>query len=124
MSTLTHEIQEIINDVGEDVFTNALQGTTFQAESTSRAEAVHWVLSRITSHRRPGYMADCIALATGMYERENITQTDIARRHGFTRANVSRTVTHIQEQLAIKPHSGNKSESARESYRKTNQRTP
>ena len=123
---LAEEIQEIINDVGMELFANALEQTTFRGvnkNENANREALTWIVSKITASRRPAMIADCIALAAGIYDRQNVTQTDIARRHAVTRANISREVLEVQADLGLQKCACNKSEKAQQTYKRTNSRT-
>jgi hypothetical protein len=121
---LAEELQEIIDAVGIENFRAALLQTTFPETESGKTvnEQLRWVISKISASQKPALMADCIALASGIYEREGHTQTSIAAIHRVSRSAISASVLRIQETLDLPPTLNNKSLKARERYRVTNSR--
>lgn len=62
---------------------------------------------------------ECVAIATGLSAYQGETMTDVARRHGITRAAVSKRCVDIVERLGLPPSRAMRSEQARKTYRKS-----
>lgn len=61
---------------------------------------------------------ECLAVALGLSAYNGETMTDIAKRHGITRAAVSKRCVDITERLNLTPSRAMRSEKARKIYRK------
>ena len=79
-------------------------------------DVVRRVLAEVISHDNARLTAECIALASGFsYERSSMT--DIAKRHGITRAAISKRCVELTEMLDLRPSRAMRSLTARKSYR-------
>ncbi len=66
--------------------------------------------------------ADCLAFVCGICFRQGKSGTDLAKKHGVSRAAFSKRAVELSERLGIVPSSNMKREEAREQYRLTNRR--
>jgi hypothetical protein len=84
------------------------------------AEAVHdairRVLGEVISHDNARLTAECIALVSGL-SYTGSSMTEIAERHGITRAAVSKRCVELTELLDLKPSRAMRSLTARNRYR-------
>jgi hypothetical protein len=60
---------------------------------------------------------DCLSIALGMRVYEGDSMTKIAKRHGISRAAVSKRCVDITERLKLPPSRAMRSENARKTYR-------
>jgi hypothetical protein len=60
---------------------------------------------------------DCLSIALGLRVYEGDSMTKIAKRHGITRAAVSKRCVDITEKLKLPPSRAMRSEKARKTYR-------
>jgi hypothetical protein len=90
------------------------------AASACDAEAVHdairRVLGEVLSHDNARLTAECIALVSGL-SYTGSSMTEIAARHGITRAAVSKRCVELTELLDLKPSRAMRSLTARRRYR-------
>ena len=124
-SRIDEDLCDIIKSYGEQTFMAAIMrhpiaDTFFSHASPNQMKAVIWVLIEIISSDRPRLTAECIALATGMLSDESITMTQVAKRHGMTKANVSRRVLKLSDKLKMTPSTAMKTRKQRATYRLTN----
>jgi hypothetical protein len=61
---------------------------------------------------------ECLAVALGLSAYDGETMTDIAKRHGITRAAVSKRCVDITERLNLPPSRAMRSTRARRIYQK------
>jgi hypothetical protein len=74
------------------------------------------VLGEVLNHSNARLTAECIALVSGLiYSGDSMT--DIAQRHGVTRAAVSKRCVELTELLNLRPSRAMRSLTARKSYR-------
>jgi len=90
------------------------------AEVTCDTESV-WaalrrVLGEVLSHDNARLTAECIALVSGL-SYTGSSMTEIAKRHGITRAAVSKRCVELTELLDLKPSRAMRSLTARKRYR-------
>jgi len=79
-------------------------------------DAVRRVLGEILCHDNARLTAECIALVSGLsYQGDSMT--DIAKRHGITRAAVSKRCVELTELLDLRPSRAMRSLTARDRYR-------
>jgi hypothetical protein len=86
------------------------------ADSEQVWDAVRRVLGEILSHDNARLTAECIALASGL-SYTGSSMTDIAQRHGITRAAVSKRCVELTELLDLRPSRAMRSLTARTRYR-------
>ena len=90
------------------------------AAAATDAEAI-WatvrrVLGEVLNHGNARLTAECIALVSGL-GYDGATMTEIAKRHGITRAAVSKRCVELTELLDLRPSRAMRSLTARKSYR-------
>jgi hypothetical protein len=89
--------------------------------SVSDPEDIHDVLRRLigelTDQNNSRLSLDCLALVTGL-SYQGLSMTEIATRHGVTRAAVSKRCVELTIALRLKPSRAMRSLLARSSYRK------
>lgn len=74
------------------------------------------VLGEVLNHDNARLTAECIALVSGLiYSGDSMT--DIAKRHGISRAAVSKRCVELTELLNLRPSRAMRSLTARKSYR-------
>ena len=79
-------------------------------------DAVRRVLGEILCHDNARLTAECIALVSGL-SYTGSSMTEIAERHGITRAAVSKRCVELTELLDLKPSRAMRSLTARKRYR-------
>ena len=79
-------------------------------------DAVRRVLGEILIHDNSRLTTECIALASGL-SYTGCSETEIAKRHGITRAAVSKRCVELTELLGLRPSRAMRSLTARKSYR-------
>jgi hypothetical protein len=79
-------------------------------------EALQKLIAELIVDRNPALAIECLALTTGIAYEGN-SMIAIAKRHGLTRAAVSKRCIELSERLGVKNPRPMKSESAREIYR-------
>ncbi len=94
--------------------TGALRGIIRDNEA-AWSTARH-VLGEVLNHANARLTAECIALVSGLiYSGDSMT--DIAKRHGISRAAVSKRCVELTELLNLRPSRAMRSLTARKSYR-------
>ena len=79
-------------------------------------DTVRRVLGEVLSHANARLTAECIALVSGMsYAGDSMTE--IAKRHGISRAAVSKRCVELTELLGLRPSRAMRSLTARKAYR-------
>lgn len=73
------------------------------------------LIGELASDKNPGLTMDCATLVAGLSYKGN-SMTDIARRHGITRAAVSKRCIEMTDALKIRPNRAMRSGHAREAY--------
>jgi len=79
-------------------------------------DVVRKVIAEVISHANARLTAECIALASG-FSYTGSSETEIAQRHGITRAAVSKRCVELTELLDLRPSRAMRSLTARKSYR-------
>ena len=79
-------------------------------------DTVRRVLGEVLSHGNARLTAECIALVSGL-SYTGSSMTEIAQRHGITRAAVSKRCVELTELLDLRPSRAMRSLTARKSYR-------
>ena len=87
---------------------------SFDAEAIH--QAIRRVLGEVISHGNARLTAECIALVSGL-SYTGCSMTEIARRHGITRAAVSKRCVELTELLDLPPSRAMRSLTARQRYR-------
>jgi transposase-like protein len=78
-------------------------------------EVIRKFLHELARQRNPSLTIECYMLVTGVaYSGDSMT--DIARRHGLTRAAVSKRCIELADMLGIHASRAMKSEDARKAY--------
>lgn len=84
--------------------------------------AVRRVVAEIIYHDNARLTAECIALISGL-SYDGCSMTEIAKRHGITRAAVSKRCVEMTELLGLRPSRAMRSLTARKRYRDARIRT-
>ena len=79
-------------------------------------DAMRRVLGEILIHDNSRLTTECIALVSGL-SYTGCSETEIAQRHGITRAAVSKRCVELTELLGLRPSRAMRSLTARKSYR-------
>jgi hypothetical protein len=79
-------------------------------------DAVRRILGEILSHDNARLTVECIAVVSGL-NYSGASMTDIAKRHGITRAAVSKRCVELTELLDLRPSRAMRSLTARQRYR-------
>ena len=79
-------------------------------------DAVRRVMGEVLSHDNARLTVECIALVSGL-QYTGASMTEIARRHGITRAAVSKRCVELTELLDLRPSRAMRSLTARQRYR-------
>ena len=91
-----------------------------QPEPTHDTEAIYrairCVVAEILYHNNARLTAECIALVSGL-AYDGSSMSDIAKRHGITRAAVSKRCVELTELLDLPPSRAMRSLTARKRYR-------
>jgi hypothetical protein len=82
-----------------------------------RADTLASFCARIRSAKNPLLVFDAICFATGVLALDGASQTELAKRHGVSRAAFSKIATQWCKTFGIKPSRGMKSEHARDAYK-------
>ena len=97
-----------------------------QPEPTHDTEAIYrairCVVAEILYHNNARLTTECIALVSGL-AYDGSSMSDIAKRHGITRAAVSKRCVELTELLDLPPSRAMRSLTARKSYRAARIRT-
>ena len=123
---LIRDIEDIISSYGAHAFIQCtLKSSAGEAMErigmgAGQVRAIAWVLSEIIEAQRPRLVAECVSLAAGLFSGKPTTMTQIAKRYGMSRANVSRMVLRISDRLGMQPSAAMKPASCRETYGMTN----
>lgn len=80
-------------------------------------EILRHLVADLLSEGNTRLTLECLAVALGLSAYNGETMTDIARRHGITRAAVSKRCVDITERLNLPPSRAMRSEKARKIYR-------
>ena len=96
------------------------------AEPTHDTEAIYDAIRRVVAeilyHDNARLTTECIALVSGL-AYDGSSMSDIAKRHGITRAAVSKRCVELTELLDLPPSRAMRSLTARKSYRAARIRT-
>jgi hypothetical protein len=79
-------------------------------------DAIRRVVAEIICHSNARLTAECVALVSG-FAYTGSSMTEIAKRHGVTRAAVSKRCVELTELLDLPPSRAMRSLTARKSYR-------
>lgn len=94
--------------------------SSFDAETIH--QAIRRVIAEILCHDNARLTAECVALVSGLvYSGDSMT--DIAKRHGITRAAVSKRCVELTELLDLPPSRAMRSLTARKRYRAARNRS-
>ena len=92
------------------------QASTAPADDDQVWDAVRRIMGEVISHDNARLTAECIALASGLAYTGS-SMTEIAERHGITRAAVSKRCVELTELLDLRPSRAMRSLTARKVYR-------
>ncbi|MBN8459394.1 MAG: hypothetical protein J0M04_16320 [Verrucomicrobia bacterium] len=80
-------------------------------------DALRRMLGEIISRDNARLTAECFAIAAGLTFSGGDSMMDVARRHGVTRAAVSKRCVELTELLGLRPSRAMRSLTARQAYR-------
>jgi cytochrome P450 len=86
------------------------------ATAEARADVLASFCARIRSCENPLLVFDAICFATGVLSLDGCSQSELARRHGVTRAAFSKIATQWVKTFNLPPSRGMKSRKARRKY--------
>lgn len=75
------------------------------------------LLGEVLTQKNARLTLECLAVACGLTTLQGESMTSIAKRHGISRAAVSKRCVDITEKLSLPPSRAMRSEAARKSYR-------
>jgi len=87
-----------------------------QNEAEARGDVLAAFCARIRSTANPLLVFDAVCFATGVLALEGQSQTELAKRHGVSRAAFSKIATQWVKTFGIRPSRGMKSAKARKTY--------
>lgn len=90
---------------------------TAQESTGTSADALASFCARLRSAQNPLLVFDAVCFATGVLSLEGKSQTELAQKHGVTKAAFSKLAVQWCETFGLKPSRGMKSKKAREVYR-------
>lgn len=82
----------------------------------ARSDVLAAFCARIRSSRNPLLVFDAVCFATGVLALDGQSQTELAKRHGVSRAAFSKIATQWVTTFGIRPSRGMKSAKARRTY--------
>ncbi len=82
-------------------------------------EILRHLVADLLSEGNTRLTLECLAVALGLSAYNGETMTDIAKRHGITRAAVSKRCVDITERLNLPPSRAMRSEKARKIYQRS-----
>lgn len=122
-SAASHDPTDMLLDCGdmdaephEDTGAEGCGGCTCGRLDEAVRDAVRHVIAEILGHDNARLTAECFALVSGLLYGGD-SMAEIARRHGVTRAAVSKRCVELTELLGLRPSRAMRSLTARESYR-------
>jgi hypothetical protein len=85
-------------------------------DAEERSDVLAAFCARIRSASNPLLVFDAVCFATGVLALDGQSQTELAKRHGVTRAAFSKIATQWVKTFGIRPSRGMKSAKARKAY--------
>lgn len=92
--------------------------STAASTGPSPADILASFCARIRAHPNPLVAFDAACFASGMMGVQGLSETDLAKRHGVTRAGFSKLVVQWSEIFGLPPSRGMRSKRARGVYRR------
>lgn len=112
---LDHDLAESpLASESPDMVADADREQTDDAEE--RSDVLAAFCARIRSASNPLLVFDAVCFATGVLALDGQSQTELAKRHGVTRAAFSKIATQWVKTFGIRPSRGMKSAKARKAY--------
>lgn len=124
----TLAIDELVSDLGAKAVVSGISNSQIahlvgQTADSQNAQAIAvMILARIIDAGDPRKEADVMALACGLLLREGTTMTDLSRKYGVTKADISKSAVEFCEKMGLPPSHVMLSEADREKYKLTNRR--
>jgi hypothetical protein len=81
------------------------------------ADALASFCARIRAHPNPLLVFDALCFATGLMDVEGLSETELAARHGVSRAAFSKLAVQMTETFGLPPSRGMRSRRARQAHR-------
>ncbi|MFH1067156.1 MAG: hypothetical protein V1746_04585 [bacterium] len=88
-----------------------------QESAATTADALASFCARLRSSKNPLLVFDAVCFATGVLALEGASQTELAKRHGVSKAAFSKIAVQWSKTFGLKPSRGMKSKKARKKYR-------
>lgn len=102
--------------IGDDDMDGAALASPQPADDEDSHALLRRLVGELTAQSNARLSLECLALVTGLvYEGDSMTA--IAKRHGVTRAAVSKRCVELTQALHLKPSRAMRSLTARQSYR-------
>jgi DNA-binding phage protein len=92
---------------------------TEEPKSRDAIEVLRHFVADLISEGNTRLTIECLAVALGLSAYNGESMTSIAKRHGVTRAAVSKRCVDITRQLNLPPSRAMRSEKARNTYRRS-----
>lgn len=124
----TLAINELVADLGAKAVVAGVSNSEIahlvgQTADSQNAQAIAvMILARIIDAGDPRKEADIMALACGLLLREGTTMTDLARKYGVTKADISKSAVEFCEKMGLPPSHVMLSEADRLKYQLSNRR--
>ena len=107
----------ITEDVDEHLSQNRQPQSIHDIDSNLIWDIMRRLIGELAQDKNPGMTMDCATLVAGLSYKGN-SMTEIAQKHGTTRAAVSKRCIEITDKLNLKPSRAMRSSFARSSYSK------
>ena len=121
-------INELVSDLGAKAVVAGIHGSVIasqvgQTSDSQNAQSVAvTILARIIDSGDPRKEADIMALSCGLLLREGTSITDVAKKYGVSKQDISKSAVEFCERLGLPPSHVMLSEESRTKYRLTNKR--
>ena len=114
-SSLAREEATFVDKIDDEPITSVV--TTDTADDKV-LDTLRRLIAEVLSQGNARLTLECLALACGLTTLQGESMTDIAKRHGISRAAVSKRCVDITEKLNLPPSRAMRSKKARKTYRK------
>jgi hypothetical protein len=113
-SSLASEQPDIIAEIEPEPVTRAVG---LENSDERLMDMLRRLLAEVVSQKNAKLTLECLAIACGLNLVDGDSMQDVARRHGISRAAVSKRCVDITEKLNLPPSRAMRSKAARQSYR-------
>jgi hypothetical protein len=121
-------INELVADLGAKAVIAGIHGSQIaeqvgQTSDSQNAQSIAvMILARIIDSSDPRKEADVMALSCGLLLREGATITDVAKKYGVSKQDISKSAVEFCERLGLPPSHVMLPETARGKYQLSNRR--